>query len=82
MTAEAAPPGDGPSSGQLLGWMTIFVAIGIPMVYFIWEFVNELLLGRFNPGSAITALVFLLLLVVWLRVLARRIRRWDTGSVG
>ena len=57
--------------------MGIFVIIGIPMVFFIWRFVNEALAGRFILGDAVLALVFSVIFTGLLKILAGRVHRWD-----
>ena len=59
--------------------MGLFVVLGVPMVFFIWRFVNDLLSGRFVASEAALALGLLILFLVFLRLLARRVRRWDAG---
>lgn len=70
---KSAPPG----VGGLLAGMGVFVIVGFPMVFFIWQFINEILSGRFIPLDAALAAVFLILFIGFLRVLAKRVRRWD-----
>ncbi len=66
-----------PGIGGLMAGMAVFVIVGIPMVFFIWQFINEILSGRFVPVDAGLAAVFLVLFVGFLRILASRVRRWD-----
>lgn len=65
------------SLAGLLAGMAFFVIVGIPMVFFIWRFVNEALTGRFLLVDAVLALVFLVTFIGLLRVLAGRVRQWD-----
>ncbi len=68
---------DAPTPAGLLAGMGAFVIVGIPMLFFIWRFVNEILFGRFNVMDAGLALVFLIVFLGLLKVLAGRVRAWD-----
>lgn len=68
---------DAPSPAGLLAGMGAFVIVGIPALFFIWRFVNELLAGRFDLMNAALALVFLIVFLGLLKVLAGRVRAWD-----
>ena len=70
---ESGAPG---FTGLLVG-MGVFVIVGIPMVFFIWRFVNEILAGYFVPVDAAMGFVFLIVFVLFLRFLGRRVVRWD-----
>ena len=61
--------------GLMIG-MGVFVIIGIPMVFYIWRFVNDLLSGRFDLGDAALAAVLLVIFIGFLRILAKRVHRW------
>jgi hypothetical protein len=58
--------------------MTLFVIIGVPMVFFIWRFVNDLLMGRVVASHALVALVLLVVFVLYMRIVARHVRKWET----
>ncbi len=73
--AEAKTEGPG-LAGLMLG-MGIFVIIGFPMIFYIWRFVNELLSGRFVLGDAALAAVLLVIFIGFLRILGKRVHRWD-----
>ena len=66
----------GPGLGGLMVGMGVFVIIGIPMIFYIWRFLNELLSGRFILGDAALAAVLLIIFIGFLRVLAKRVHRW------
>lgn len=74
------PTSEGSGFAGLMAGMGLFVIIGIPMVFFIWRYVNDILSGRFVAAEAALALGLLVLFLVFLRLLARRVRRWDTES--
>ena len=59
-------------------WMMIFVVIGAPFVYLIWDFVNEVLSGRFELSTAGLAVVGVVGAVTVLRFVARRAALWDS----
>lgn len=56
--------------------MGVFVVIGIPMIFYIWGFLNDLLSGRFDLGDAALAAVLLVIFIGFLRILGKRVRRW------
>jgi hypothetical protein len=68
---------DAPGPAGLLAGMGAFVIVGIPMLFFIWRFVNDILAGRFDFMDAALALVFLIVFLGLLKVLAGRVRAWD-----
>jgi hypothetical protein len=75
---EVGESKEGPGLAGLMIGMGVFVIIGIPMVFYIWRFINVLLSGRFVLGDAVVAAVLLIVFIGFLRVLGRRVRRWDT----
>ncbi|MCG8469433.1 MAG: hypothetical protein MJB57_14710 [Gemmatimonadetes bacterium] len=68
-------PTDG--SPRIVLWMAVFVVIGAPFVYLVWDFVNELLSGRFELSTAGLALVGLGGGLLVLRLVARRAAVWE-----
>jgi hypothetical protein len=64
------------SSGKLVASMLGLVAIGAPMVYFIWEFVNELLAARATVGGFLVVLPIVLAFLAYLVFVSRAVRRW------
>lgn len=66
-----------PRLGPVLGWMAAFVVLGAFPFYLVWSFLNELLAGGFEARSAGLALLGFLVLAALLRVVVRRIRRWE-----
>ena len=69
-----------PAGAQVVFWMLVFVLAGAPFVYLIWDFINEILQGRFVPATAGLAVVGTLGLLVVLRLVAARARVWDGGE--
>jgi hypothetical protein len=57
--------------------MVVFVIVGAPFVYFIWEFVNHALTGRFVASEAGLALVGLVGVFAVLRFVGARAALWD-----
>ena len=68
-----------PGTGEILLWMALFVVVGAPFVYLVWQFVNHLLAGRFALGELALAVVGLVGARVVLRAVARRASRWEGG---
>lgn len=66
-----------PSVGGLAIALIAFMVLGGAMVYFVWEGVNELLMGEVLPRHLLVGLVMLVALIVLLRMLGRFIRRVD-----
>lgn len=58
-------------------WMALFVVLGAPFVFLIWEFVNHILTGTFVASEALFALVGIIGLGAVLAFVARRVRRWE-----
>ncbi|MGI9190037.1 MAG: hypothetical protein ACR2F9_07815 [Longimicrobiaceae bacterium] len=50
--------------------MALFVLLGMPLVGYVWETLNRLLAGHFDPLRLAVSVPLLVLLVVLLRVLA------------
>jgi ABC-type Fe3+-siderophore transport system permease subunit len=64
-------------SGRLLLSMTLFVLVGMPLVYVAWESLNDLLAGEVTARELGEGLVALLLLIGLLVLLRRSIARWN-----
>lgn len=57
--------------------VALSVFVGIPLLGLVWETLNELLAGSWNPRHLILGLpAGLLLLMLW-RFLAAAVARWD-----
>lgn len=72
-------PGRGTTAIVL--WMALFVVLGAPFVFLIWEFVNHILTGTFVAREAFLALVGIIGLGAVLAFVARRVMRWETEPV-
>lgn len=63
--------------GPIIGWMSLFVVLGAPFVYLIWEFINEALSGRFELSAAGLAVLGVAGVLGVLRLVAKRAARWE-----
>lgn len=61
-------------------WMALFVLLGAPFVYLIWNFINHALSGRFEATTAGLAAVGALGLWGVLRFVASRALAWEGGG--
>jgi hypothetical protein len=55
----------------------VFVGVGAPLVYAVWRFINEALLGVLDAPSGVIALLGLVCLFLLLRRVAGQIRIWE-----
>ena len=58
---------------RLIGLIALFVALGTPMLAYLWETLNVLMSGRVEPVRLGIAVVVLAVFVVLLRFLSRSI---------
>lgn len=65
----------------LAAGMALFVVVGIPLVGYAWETLNQLLSGRISPTRLLATLPVLALMAVLLVLLSRRVRRWEARHV-
>ncbi len=70
MTDSARPP-------RIVLWMAVFVGTGAPFVYLIWDFINEVLSGRFHLGTAGLAVLGVAGVIGILKLVARRAAVWE-----
>ena len=61
----------------MLPMFLLFVVAGAPLVYLIWHFINDLLLGRFDPVGAGLAVLGAAGLFGVLVLVKRQISRWE-----
>lgn len=81
MTSPQTDPASrerGIATGRLLAFMALFVIIGVPMVFYIWRFINDLLMGQVVASNTLIALVLLVVFVLYMRIVARQVRKWET----
>lgn len=65
------------STGKLIGLMALFVAVGMPLVWYLWTSLNEVLSGQWDGGRLLRTLPVLLAFLLLLFLLAKSVRRWD-----
>jgi len=62
---------------KLVGAMALLVTVGAPMVWYLWEVLNELLAGQVNGLHTFVALPLLVAFVGFLVLVSRAVLRWD-----
>jgi uncharacterized Tic20 family protein len=62
---------------KLFGWIALFVALGAPLVAWLWETLNGLLAGHFDALRVAISVPVLAVLYVLLILLARFVQRLD-----
>ncbi len=67
------------SFGKVLALMALYVLLGIPLVAYLWETINELLAFDVDPVRLLIAVPVLLLFLGLLILLNRLVRRWGTS---
>jgi len=60
--------------GQTVGAMLAFLVVGIPIVLFDWQVLDDALVGRFHLRAIAIAVVLAIIFLVWAWVLGRRMR--------
>ena len=65
------------STGKLIGLMAVFVVLGMPLVWYLWTVVNEVLTGHVNGRHVLIALPVLVVFLALLVLLSKAVRRWD-----
>lgn len=65
------------STAGLVARIALSVFLGIPLLGFVWEALNELLAGEWRPSHLLLGLPAGLLLVLLWRFLASAVSRWD-----
>lgn len=66
-----------PGTGIILLWMAMFMILGVPFVYLIWDFINHALAGHVIAAEAGLAAVGVTGLAAVLWLVGRRVRRWE-----
>jgi hypothetical protein len=72
MTAESAP-----STGKVIGLMALFVLLGLPLVGYLWETINQLLSLKISTTRALISIPVLLAFIGLMALVARGVRRWQ-----
>jgi hypothetical protein len=70
MTEKASP-----GMGSLIVTITVFALIGTPLVAFLWETLNRMMAGWFDPVRIAISIPVGVLLFVLLKLLARQTQR-------
>jgi len=70
MTEKASP-----GMGSLIVTITVFALIGTPLVAFLWETLNRVMAGWFDPVRIAISIPVGVLLFVLLKYLARQTQR-------
>jgi hypothetical protein len=65
------------STAGLVARIALSVFVGIPLLALVWEALNELLAGSWNPRHFLLGLPAALLLVLLWRFMASAVARWD-----
>lgn len=77
MNALSAEDKGGVGVGGLVLRIALCTIIGIPLVAFVWESLNELLAGHWHSRHLLLTLPALALLLLFWRLMGRAIERWD-----
>lgn len=67
--------------GSLLATMALFVVLGIPLVGYLWETLNQLLAGHVGATRLLASVPVALLLALVLSFLSRRLKTWEARHV-
>ena len=81
-TAAGSSRDPGLSTAGLVARIGLSVFVGIPLLAVVWEAVNELFAGSWNPRHLLFGLPAALLLALLWRFLASAVSRWDTRLHG
>lgn len=57
--------------------MALFVVVGAPLVWYLWQVLNDLLQGIVNPLHLLVAVPVLLLFLGLLALVSRTVARWE-----
>ena len=69
------------SPGKTFLMMALFVIIGVPLVAYLWELLNELLALKVDLIRLLIGVPVALVLYGFLKMLARRLRQWQARDV-
>lgn len=65
----------------LMAGMAVFVVLGVPLVAYLWETLNELLSGSVDPIRLLVSVPLALVFTVLLVLLSRRVQSWEARHV-
>jgi membrane protein implicated in regulation of membrane protease activity len=77
MSSDGSEPARTLTSGGLAARIAAFMIVGIPLLAFVWEMLNELGAGIWNTRHVLLAIPAILLLLFLWRVMSRAVQRWD-----
>lgn len=69
------------SFGRLIGGIAVLVAIGIPLVAYLWETLNRAMAGYYDLIRVLVALPVLLVFLVFIRYVAALVVRWERHEI-
>lgn len=67
-------------TGKLIALMGLFVALGFPLVWYLWEVLNQVLSGVFDGARLLIAVPVALALAALLVQVSRSVQRWDRSG--
>jgi len=73
---------DAPRTGLLIAAMAGLVALGFPMIYVLWDALNQVLLGDLASIRWVLVLPVLAVFVAYVYIVARIVRRWERPPEG
>jgi hypothetical protein len=59
----------------MIGLIALFALLGIPMVAFLWEVLNRIMAGYFDPVRIVIAIPVFILWLFVLRFMARQVQK-------
>lgn len=68
------------STGKLIGLISLFVVLGMPLVWYLWTVANELLTGHVDGQRLLLAVPVLAVFLTLLVFLSKAVRRWDEAT--
>lgn len=65
------------TTGRLIIAISVFVVVGFPMVYVLWDALNHLLGGQLRAIRPWLVLPVLIVFAAFVYLLSRFVRRWE-----
>ena len=62
-----------PSPGKIFPWLALFIALGMPLVAYLWETLHQILAWHFEPTRLLISVPVLALFLGLLFVLSRKL---------
>jgi hypothetical protein len=60
--------------GRLVAVLAVFLIIGAPIAYYVWDTLSDLLAGNFEGTAVVSSLVLLVVFIVVSRFLGKYVR--------